>query len=53
VVLETLKDAVDAGLVAGEPGDVLLFSPGFASFGMFVNEYDRNDQFVDLIQEIL
>jgi UDP-N-acetylmuramoylalanine--D-glutamate ligase len=27
-------------------GDVLLFSPGFASFGMFQNEYDRGDRFV-------
>lgn len=45
----SLPDAVTAGFAAGEPGDVLLFSPGFASFGMFINEYDRNDQFVNLI----
>jgi UDP-N-acetylmuramoylalanine--D-glutamate ligase len=31
-------------------GDILLFSPAFASFGLFVNEYDRNDQFVALVQ---
>lgn len=30
-------------------GDVFLFSPGFASFGMFVNEYDREDQFKKII----
>jgi UDP-N-acetylmuramoylalanine--D-glutamate ligase len=30
-------------------GDVVLFSPAFASFGLFVNEYDRNDQFVTLV----
>ncbi|MCF7856915.1 MAG: UDP-N-acetylmuramoyl-L-alanine--D-glutamate ligase [Candidatus Pacebacteria bacterium] len=47
---EVLKNAVEAGLAHGEPGDVLLFSPGFASFGMFLNEYDRNDQFVDIIK---
>lgn len=45
----TLKEAVETGLAHGEPGDVLLFSPGFASFGMFKNEYDRNDQFVEKI----
>lgn len=45
----SLDDAVKAGLAAGKPGDVLLFSPGFASFGMFKNEYDRNDQFVSII----
>lgn len=49
-VFGTLEGAVKAGLAVGEPGDVLLFSPGFASFGMFVNEYDRNDQFVALIK---
>ncbi len=50
---DALKSAVTAGLARGEPGDVLLFSPGFASFGMFVNEYDRNDQFVKIIQMYL
>lgn len=48
-VFADFKEAVEAGLAAGEPGDVLLFSPGFASFGMFKNEYDRNDQFLRLI----
>ncbi len=50
-VYDSLKAAVEAGLAAGEPGDVLLFSPGFASFGMFKNEYDRNDQFIKLITD--
>jgi UDP-N-acetylmuramoylalanine--D-glutamate ligase len=50
-VHDSLDEAVKAGLAAGEPGDVLLFSPGFASFGMFVNEYERNDLFVNLIKK--
>jgi UDP-N-acetylmuramoylalanine--D-glutamate ligase len=49
-VVDSLVAAVTTGLAAGEPGDVLLFSPGFASFGMFKNEYDRNDQFVKIIE---
>lgn len=49
-VHDSLEDAVKTGLAAGEPGDVLLFSPGFASFGMFKNEYERNDQFVKIIE---
>lgn len=52
-VFLTLKEAVERGVAIGESGDVLLFSPGFASFGMFVNEYDRNDQFVELIRKCL
>lgn len=46
---DSLQSAVEDGFSSGGPGDVLLFSPGFASFGMFKNEYDRNDQFVKII----
>ena len=48
---EVLENAVKIALAGASAGDVLLFSPGFASFGMFVNEYDRNDQFVGIIKE--
>ena len=34
-----------------KPG-AILFSPGFASFGMFKNEYDRNDEFVRLVKSL-
>jgi UDP-N-acetylmuramoylalanine--D-glutamate ligase len=51
-VVGDTKTAVEAGLAAGKPGDVLLFSPGFASFGMFKNEYERNDEFVRCVNEI-
>lgn len=45
----SVEDAVEAGLAAGTEGDILLFSPAFASFGMFVNEYDRNDRFMEAL----
>ena len=32
--------------------DIFLFSPSFASFGMFLNEYDRGDKFSKIIQEL-
>lgn len=48
-VFDTLDAAVAAALERAEAGDILLFSPGFASFGMFKNEYQRNDQFVAII----
>ncbi len=50
-IVDSLKDAVKAGFEAGEQGDILLFSPAFASFGMFKNEYERNDAFVTEIQK--
>jgi UDP-N-acetylmuramoylalanine--D-glutamate ligase len=52
-VLETLPEAVEEARLVAEAGDIILFSPGFASFGMFKNEYDRNDQFVQLIDELV
>jgi UDP-N-acetylmuramoylalanine--D-glutamate ligase len=33
-------------------GDTVLLSPGFASFGLFKNEYDRGDQFVKLVKKM-
>jgi UDP-N-acetylmuramoylalanine--D-glutamate ligase len=49
---DVLQHAVEAGLGEAKPGDVLLFSPGFASFGMFVNEYERNDLFVGIVKTL-
>lgn len=44
--------AVSDAYAACAPGDSLLFSPAFASFGMFKNEYDRGDQFNVLVKEL-
>ncbi|HEY4526533.1 MAG TPA: Mur ligase family protein [Candidatus Paceibacterota bacterium] len=55
---DNLADAIQKGMSrlrqgSGEPKKgALLFSPGFASFGMFKNEYDRNDQFLRLVSEL-
>lgn len=46
-----LKDALAYARIHIKKGDVLLFSPGFASFGLFKNEYDRNDQFIRIIKK--
>ncbi len=51
----SLQDAVAIAFDTAEAGDIILFSPAFASFGPppggFKNEYDRNDQFVNLVKE--
>ena len=46
----TLEDALKIAME--KDAGTVLFSPAFASFGMFKNEYDRNDQFVKLVQNI-
>ncbi len=50
--VETLKEAVSKAQDLTKEGDVLLFSPAFASFGLFKNEYDRGEQFNKLMQEL-
>ena len=45
----SLELAVDSAKAKANSGDVILFSPGFASFGMFLNEYDRGEKFLKLI----
>ncbi len=47
---QNLKEAVTEALKWAKKGDILLFSPAFASFGMFTNEFDRGDKFVSLIK---
>lgn len=51
-VVVSMEEAVIAGVAAGHPGDVLILSPGFASFGMYKNEYERNDEFVSIIKNL-
>lgn len=50
--ITNLQEAVGVAVDSSRRGDTILFSPGFASFGLFKNEYDRGDQFVKLIKKI-
>lgn len=49
---DSLQSAIAAARQVAEPGDVVLMSPAFASFGMFCNEYDRGEQFRTLVQSL-
>lgn len=51
-VYDNLKDAFDEAVRSAVPGDVVLMSPAFASFGIFKNEYDRGDQFTALAKAL-
>jgi UDP-N-acetylmuramoylalanine--D-glutamate ligase len=51
-VKHTLSDAFEHAWHLCVPGDTLLFSPGFASFGMFQNEFDRGAQFNAIVQHL-
>jgi len=47
-----LKEVVKNALAKAKKGDTVLFSPAFASFGMFNNEYERNDLFIKIISAL-
>lgn len=49
VVVENLKAAVEEARLAARAPEVILFSPAFASFSQYKNEYERNDEFMQLI----
>jgi UDP-N-acetylmuramoylalanine--D-glutamate ligase len=44
-----MTEAVAAARREAEPGDVVLLSPGCASFGLFRDEFDRGDRFRESI----
>lgn len=51
-VFDSFTAALDAAVALARPGDTLLFSPGFTSFGMFLNEFDRGDQFIAYVKRL-
>ncbi len=49
---DRLEDCVKQAFLLAKEGDVILFSPGFASFSRyFNNEYERNDAFVEEVKK--
>jgi len=47
-----IKEAVKEAIKQTKRGDIILFSPAFASFGVFNNEYERNDLFMKVVKEL-
>jgi len=49
----SMKQAVIKASRIAQKGDVVLLSPASASFNMFENEFDRGNQFVKYVKEII
>jgi UDP-N-acetylmuramoylalanine--D-glutamate ligase len=52
LIYKVTSQAIQDAMAASQKGDIIIFSPAFASFGMFKNEYDRDDQFVKAVSEL-
>lgn len=46
---ESMADAVRAAAREASPGEIVLLSPGVASFGLFRDEFDRGQRFRDAV----
>lgn len=46
----SMKEAFSGAAKNAKKGDVVLLSPACASFGLFSNEFDRGDQFNELVK---
>lgn len=52
-VFDNMKEAFAWSNSFAKKGDIVLLSPGAASFGVFKNEFDRGDQFVKMVKEVI
>lgn len=51
-VVENLAVAVEEACLSAQPSDIILFSPAYSSFAQYANEYERNDEFVALVNSL-
>ncbi|MBX3071202.1 MAG: UDP-N-acetylmuramoyl-L-alanine--D-glutamate ligase [Thermomicrobiales bacterium] len=52
-VFGSMAEAVHAARAVASPGDVVLLSPGCASFGLFRDEFDRGEQFRQAVRSLV
>lgn len=50
---DNLPRAVERAHQVARAGEVVLLSPGCASFGMFANEFERGEKFKEIVQELV
>jgi UDP-N-acetylmuramoylalanine--D-glutamate ligase len=51
-VVNNMRKAVNRANQFSRKNDIVLLSPGAASFGVFKNEYDRGEQFIKLVKKL-
>ena len=51
-IMENLQQAFNEAMKSAVAGDIILFSPAFASFAQYKNEYERNDEFVGMVNDL-
>lgn len=51
-IVDSMKKAMNIARANSKKGDIVLLSPGAASFGVFKNEFDRGEQFVGLVKKL-
>ncbi len=47
-----LKEAVEKAYENADRGDMVILCPGASSFNMFLNEFDRGDQYVNYVNSL-
>lgn len=52
VLAQSMDEAVKVAHSLTKEGGVILLSPGCASFGLFENEFDRGDRFVEAVNKL-
>jgi UDP-N-acetylmuramoylalanine--D-glutamate ligase len=50
--VKTMKDAIKNAVKLAKKGDIILLSPAAASFGLFQNEFDRGEQFKQIVKRL-
>lgn len=51
-IADSMEKAVEIASRSAESGDIILLSPGAASFGLFSNEFDRGNKFKEAVKNL-
>ena len=51
-IVDSMETAVSLAQKKSEKNDIVLLSPGAASFGLFANEFDRGDKFREAVKRL-